>query len=496
MASKDFKRIAIVNRGEAAMRLIHAVREYNIEHDAGLTTIALYTDPERQAMFVREADEAYPLGPALFVDEKDGQRKVAYLNYAALEEALLETRADAVWVGWGFVSEHPGFAELCEKKLGLTFIGPDADCMRKLGDKITSKQMAEKAGVPVAPWSGGAVADLDEARTQADRIGLPLMVKATAGGGGRGIRTVRSMDELEEAFKSASSEALGGFGDATVFMERMFEGARHIEVQVIADTHGNVWSVGVRDCSVQRRHQKLIEESSSPVLTAEQEQGIKEAAARLCLEAGYRNAGTVEFLYDPEKREFAFMEVNARLQVEHPVTEVSTDLDMVKLQIHVARGGKLEGFAAIAPMCNDLCDHGVELGRYAIAGLDPRVHAYAGAGRQPQHLDLARGRGEVGLRILGVQADFDRYATNRRRVALELATPRHVDLQLDHVEVGADFGDRVFYLEACIHLHKGKFALLRVVKELHCAGISVARFQAEPRRSLLDALFLFCRQNR
>ncbi|MDJ0919196.1 MAG: carboxyl transferase domain-containing protein [Woeseiaceae bacterium] len=343
MTGGDFKRIAIVNRGEAAMRLIHAVREYNIEHDAGLTTIALYTDPERRAMFVREADEAYCLGPATFVDDKDGQRKVAYLNYAALEEALLETNAEAVWVGWGFVSEHPGFAELCEQKLGLTFIGPDADCMRKLGDKITSKQMAEKAGVPVAPWSGGAVANIEEAQEQADRIGLPLMVKATAGGGGRGIRTVRSADELAEAFTSASSEALGGFGNATVFMERLFEGARHIEVQVIADTHGNVWSVGVRDCSVQRRHQKLIEESGSPVLTEEQQQSIKEAAARLCLEAGYRNAGTVEFLYDPDKREFAFMEVNARLQVEHPVTEVSTDLDLVKLQIHVARGGKLDG---------------------------------------------------------------------------------------------------------------------------------------------------------
>ncbi len=325
------------------MRLIHAVREYNVEHDAGLRTIALYTDPERRAMFVREADEAHCLGPASYVDEADGQRKNAYLNYAAIEEALLETRADAVWVGWGFVAEHPAFADLCEKKLGLTFIGPDGDCMRRVGDKITSKLMAEKAGVPVAPWSGGPVANLDEAHTHAERIGMPLMVKATAGGGGRGIRTVRSPGELDEAFKRASSEALGGFGNATVFMERLVEGARHIEVQVIADTHGNVWSVGVRDCSVQRRHQKLIEESSSPVLTAEQIESIKDAAARLCREAGYRNAGTVEFLYDPREREFAFMEVNARLQVEHPVTEMSTDLDMVKLQIHVARGGALEG---------------------------------------------------------------------------------------------------------------------------------------------------------
>jgi acetyl/propionyl-CoA carboxylase alpha subunit len=343
MANDGFQRVAIVNRGEAAMRLVHAVREYNTEHDAGLTTIALYTDPEQQAMFVREADEAYCIGPASFVDEKDGQRKNAYLNYAGLEEALLQTRADAVWVGWGFVAEHPAFAELCEKKLGLTFIGPDGDCMRRVGDKITSKLMAEKAGVPVAPWSGGPVANLDEAHAHADRIGMPLMIKATAGGGGRGIRTFRSLDELEEAFIRASSEALGSFGDATVFMERLVEGARHIEVQVIADTHGNVWPVGVRDCSVQRRHQKLVEESSSPVLTQEQEDSIKDAAARLCREAGYRNAGTVEFLYDPRTREFAFMEVNARLQVEHPVTEASTGLDMVKLQIHVAMGGALDG---------------------------------------------------------------------------------------------------------------------------------------------------------
>jgi acetyl/propionyl-CoA carboxylase alpha subunit/acetyl-CoA carboxylase carboxyltransferase component len=345
MDTGAFRRIAVVNRGEAAMRLIHAVREYNAENGAELSTIALYTEPERHAMFVREADEAYCIGAATFVDERDGQRKNAYLNYAGIEQALVEKQADAVWVGWGFVAEHPDFADLCEKKLGLSFIGPDGDCMRRLGDKITSKQMAEEAGVPVAPWSGGAVRDLDEAREQADRIGMPLMIKATAGGGGRGIRTVRSFDELDEAFRRASSEALGSFGDATVFMERLVEGARHIEVQIIADTHDTVWSVGVRDCSVQRRHQKLIEESSSPVLSQEQEDGIRDAAARLCREAGYRNAGTVEFLYDPQTGEFAFMEVNARLQVEHPVTEASTDLDMVKLQIHVAMGGALVGEA-------------------------------------------------------------------------------------------------------------------------------------------------------
>ena len=339
----DFKRIAIVNRGEAAMRLIHAVREFNREHDLDLKTIALYTEPERHAMFVREASEAISLGAASFVDPRDGQRKNAYLNYDALERALIESNADAVWVGWGFVAEHAGFADLCEAKLGLVFIGPDGDCMRRLGDKITSKEIAEKSGVPVAPWSGGPVNDLEQARAAAQRIGFPLMVKATAGGGGRGIRAARKPGELDDAFERASSESLKSFGNGTVFMERMVEGARHIEVQVIADGQGNAWSVGVRDCSVQRRNQKLIEESSSPVLSEEQETFLKEAAARLCIEADYRNAGTVEFLYDPRTDTFAFMEVNARLQVEHPITEESTDIDLVKMQLHVARGGRLEG---------------------------------------------------------------------------------------------------------------------------------------------------------
>ncbi len=340
--TRDFHRLAIVNRGECAMRLIHAVREFNRENDTAIRTIAIYTEPERKAMFVREADEAFLLGPATVVDPEDGSRKNAYVDYVGLERVLVEARADAVWVGWGFVSEHPDFADLCER-LGIVFIGPDGDCMRKLGDKIQSKTMAEESGVPVAPWSRGPVASVEEARAQGERIGFPLMVKATAGGGGRGIRKVLSEEELDEAFERATSEARTGFGNPTVFMERLVEGARHIEVQVIADLHGNVWAVGVRDCSVQRRNQKLIEESSSPVLTEEQEMDIRARAADLCRAAGYHGAGTVEFLYEPNAKRFSFMEVNARLQVEHPVTEMTTDLDLVKLQLHVARGGRLEG---------------------------------------------------------------------------------------------------------------------------------------------------------
>jgi acetyl/propionyl-CoA carboxylase alpha subunit/acetyl-CoA carboxylase carboxyltransferase component len=339
--SHPFRRIAIVNRGEPAMRLIHAVREYNAEHGAQLRTIALYTEPDRQAMFVREADEAYDLGSALFVDPRDGERKVRYLDYQALERALVETRAEAVWVGWGFVSERADFVELCDR-LGVVFIGPSAETMRQLGDKITSKLLAEKAGVPVAPWSGGPVDTIEDAREHAARLGYPLMIKATAGGGGRGIRIVRSDDELVTAFDSARNEARNGFGDPTVFFEKRVTGAHHIEVQMIADGE-TTWAVGVRDCTLQRRHQKVLEETPSPVLTPEQDREVRDAAVRLGKLVGYRNAGTVEFLYDPETRSFAFMEVNTRLQVEHPVTELTTGLDLVKLQLHIAMGGKLEG---------------------------------------------------------------------------------------------------------------------------------------------------------
>ena len=337
----SFQRIAIVNRGEPAMRLINAVAEYNVEHGTELRTIALHTDPDRHALFVREADETYALGPATVTDDA-GRRRVAYVDYDLLEQALTATGAEAVWVGWGFVSEHADFVDLC-KRLGVTFIGPDADVMRRLGDKITSKLIAEEAGVPVAPWSRGPADDIDAARAAAEALGYPVMIKATAGGGGRGIRKVMTADELETAFTSAQAEALGGFGNDTVFLESLVQGARHIEVQIIGDRHGTVWPVGVRDCTVQRRNQKIVEEAPSPALSAEQHESIAAAAARLGAAAGYHGAGTVEFLYDDAADAFAFMEVNARLQVEHPITEETTGLDLVKAQIHVALGGALEG---------------------------------------------------------------------------------------------------------------------------------------------------------
>jgi len=326
-----FERIAIVNRGEAAMRFIHAVRDLRATGER-LETVALYTDVERNARFVREADDAYPLGPA---------SARPYLDLALLERALVETRADAAWVGWGFVAEEPAFVELCDR-LGVTFIGPSAEAMRRLGDKIGAKRLAEQVGVPVAPWSGGPVETLEDALTAAEAIGYPMMLKASAGGGGRGIRMVTSPAELEDAYQRTRDEAERAFGSGVVFLERVVTEARHVEVQVIGDGHGTAWALGVRDCSVQRRNQKVLEESASPLLTAEQANDLKASAERLALAVGYQGAGTVEFLYQPGDGTFAFLEVNTRLQVEHPITEVTADFDLVKAQVHVARGGRLD----------------------------------------------------------------------------------------------------------------------------------------------------------
>ena len=327
-------RVAIVNRGEAAVRLIRAVHELNAELGSEMRTIALHTEAERRAMFVREADEAVVIAA--------GGDPGPYLDHGELERALRESRADAAWVGWGFVSEDPAFAELCAR-VGVAFIGPPPEVMRRLGDKVAAKQLAEEAGLPVAAWSGGPVETVEAAVEHAQAIGYPVMVKAAAGGGGRGIRMAASEAELAPAFEGARDEALRSFSDATIFIERLVTGAHHVEVQVIGDHHGTVWAPGVRDCSIQRRNQKVIEESSSPALSAEQEDEVRAAAVKLARLVGYRNAGTVEFLYQPGEEAFSFLEVNPRLQVEHTVTEMTTGLDLVKLQLHVARGGRLEG---------------------------------------------------------------------------------------------------------------------------------------------------------
>ena len=285
-------------------------------------------------MFVRQADESVTL--------RSTSGGIAYLDHSALERALQQSKADAVWVGWGFVAEDIAFAELCAR-LGLTFIGPSPAAMRTLGDKVEAKLLAEKVGVPLAPWSGGPVETREDARRHAEAIGYPLIIKARSGGGGRGIRKVFSPDELDVALERTQGEAERSFGDPVVFLERLVTDARHVEVQVIADNHGNVWAPGVRDCSIQRRNQKVIEESSSPLLTTEQADHLRSVSAELVRAAGYRGAGTVEYLYQPDQKLFTFLEVNTRLQVEHPITEATTGLDLVKLQILVAGGGALEG---------------------------------------------------------------------------------------------------------------------------------------------------------
>ena len=339
----EIRRLAIVNRGEPAMRALDAVAELNRDGTAApITAIVLYTDPDADAWFVRQADEAISLGPATFVDPVDRTRKVAYLDEERVLDALLAARADAVWVGWGFVAEQASFAQRCENA-GIVFVGPDSATIRMLGNKIAAKQLAEKVDVPVVPWSGAALLDVADAERHADRLGYPVILKAAAGGGGRGIRVVREPAQLADAFAAARAEAELAFGDADVFLEQYVPRARHVEVQIMADGAGGIWPVGLRDCSVQRRNQKVIEESASTVLDDAAVQRIYRAAVRLVEAAGYRNAGTVEFLVDPHTRDFRFMEVNTRLQVEHPVTEETTGVDLVKLQLAIARGERLVG---------------------------------------------------------------------------------------------------------------------------------------------------------
>jgi acetyl/propionyl-CoA carboxylase alpha subunit len=339
--STDFRRIAIVNRGEPAMRFVHAVREYNLEHRLELRLIALFTEPDRQARYVREADEAVFIGDPTFLDHRDGLRRQMYLNYPVIERALEESRADAVWAGWGFVAERPEFVEFCERH-GLVFIGPDSGAMRRLGDKINAKRLSEQAGVPVVPWGGGPVSSLESALAHADRVGYPVALKASGGAGGRAIRQIAGPAEMEAALQAVRLDAARVFNDPTVFIERWLTGVRHLEVQVQADHHGNVWAIGTRDCSVQRRLQKLVSEAPALGLDADLETALLDAAVRLVAAANYRDQVSVEFLVDLSGR-FYFLEANTRLQVEHVVTEATSGIDLVKLELHVARGGRLEG---------------------------------------------------------------------------------------------------------------------------------------------------------
>ncbi|MBW2314751.1 MAG: ATP-grasp domain-containing protein [Deltaproteobacteria bacterium] len=325
------RRLAIVNRGEAAVRCIRAVKSLRESEASDLECLALYTEADRRAPFVRQADRAVRLA------EEQGA-VAAYLDRDALVELLVREDVDAVWPGWGFVAEDAEFVDGL-REAGITFLGPTAEAMRAVGDKIRAKAVAEAAGVPVVPWSGGCAETVEAAGAAAETLGYPVALKASAGGGGRGIRMVESPGELEEAFRGASAEARSAFGDDRLFVERRITGGRHIEIQVVADEHGTVLALGGRDCSVQRRHQKVLEEAPPQGLAPGQLARLEKAARAIALAVGYRGVGTVEFLVTPE--EFFFLELNPRLQVEHGVTEAVTGWDLVQWQIRIARGEAL-----------------------------------------------------------------------------------------------------------------------------------------------------------
>ena len=321
-----FKKVLIANRGEIAVRVIRACREL------GLKTVAVFSTADRSALHAQIADEAVCIGGA--------SSRESYLNAKAILSACEVTGADAVHPGFGFLSENADFARLC-KKCGITFIGPSPESIEMLGDKAAAKATMRAAGVPVIPGSQGAVATVEEAKKMAEDIGFPLMVKASAGGGGRGIRMVSRMEDLEAQVIAAKQEALNFFGDDGIYMEKFLVNPRHIEFQIMAEKQGNTVHLGERDCSMQRRNQKVLEESPSPVMTPDLRAQMGEAAVKAAKACGYYNAGTIEFLVDSD-RNFYFMEMNTRIQVEHPITEFVTGIDLVKTQIKVASGEPLD----------------------------------------------------------------------------------------------------------------------------------------------------------
>ena len=380
-----FDKVLIANRGEIALRVQRACREM------GIKTVAVHSTADSEAMHVRLADESVCIGPPAAKD--------SYLNKAALISAATITNADAIHPGYGFLSENAAFAEMVEEH-GITFIGPSSEHIRTMGDKVEAKLTAKKAGIPVVPGSDGAVTDPDAAAKMAEEIGYPVLIKATAGGGGRGMKVAESADKVREAFQVASTEAKAAFGNGEVYMEKYLSHPRHIEIQVLGDKHGNVVHLGERDCSLQRKHQKIFEECPSPALNAKQRSEIGEVVCAAMRTIGYHNAGTVEFLFEDGK--FYFIEMNTRLQVEHPITEMVTGLDLVREQIRVASGLELGlsqkdvEFQGFAMECRINAENprtfapspGTIVGYHAPGGRRVRVDSamYAGS-RVPPHYD-------------------------------------------------------------------------------------------------------------
>jgi len=320
-----FKKILIANRGEIAVRILRACREL------GIRSVAVFSDVDRKSLHVRLADEAYPIGPA--------PSRESYLCIDKLMDVARRSACDALHPGYGFLAENPALPRACTEA-GLTFIGPSAEAMEALGSKTAGRQLARRSDVPIVPGTNDAIEKPEEAQALAQSMGYPVLLKAVAGGGGKGMRLVTNDAEFASGFRDASSEAMNAFGDSRVFLEKYLERPRHVEIQILADAHGRVVSLGERECSVQRRHQKVVEEAPSPIMTPDLRKKMGDAAVRLARSGGYTNAGTVEFLVDAHLN-FYFLEVNTRLQVEHPVTEQVTGLDIVKLQIAIAAGHRL-----------------------------------------------------------------------------------------------------------------------------------------------------------
>jgi len=321
-----FKKVLVANRGEIALRVIRACKEL------GLKTVAIYSEADRDSLHVRFADEAVCIGPP--------PSKESYLNIPRIIAAAEITGSDAIHPGYGFLAENEDFADICEAS-GIKFIGPSAESIRLMGDKATAKETMKKAGVPVVPGSDGTINDLNEAISVANKIGFPVIIKATAGGGGKGMRVAKNEEDFERLFTLARNEAEAAFGNPEVYIEKYIEEPHHVEIQVLGDQYGNVIHLGERDCSIQRRHQKLIEESPSPIVDEELRNAMGEAAIAGAKSVNYEGAGTIEFLVD-NKKNFYFMEMNTRIQVEHPVTEELYGVDLVKEQIRIAAGGRVK----------------------------------------------------------------------------------------------------------------------------------------------------------
>ncbi|AQU81031.1 MULTISPECIES: acetyl-CoA carboxylase biotin carboxylase subunit [Planococcus] len=320
------KKVLIANRGEIAVRIIRACKEMGIE------TVAVYSEADKEALHVELADEAYCIGPKLSKD--------SYLNFSNIMSVAKLTNCDGIHPGYGFLAENASFAELCEA-CDMMFIGPTADAISRMGTKDVARETMRKAGVPVVPGSTGIVASEEDGLRIADEIGFPVIIKATAGGGGKGIRVARTREDFVAGLKMTQKEAAAAFGNPGVYIEKFIEDFRHIEIQVLADSHGNAIHLGERDCSIQRRMQKLVEEAPSPALSPELRAEMGDAAVKAALAVNYRGAGTVEFIFDAVNQKFYFMEMNTRIQVEHPVTEMITGIDLIQQQLKVASGEKL-----------------------------------------------------------------------------------------------------------------------------------------------------------